>query len=388
MAIAGGVLIHVQHLLGIGHYDRAMRIAAALAKAGERIVVASGGFPVPGAVPGGVERVQLEPLRAADTTFRRLVDASGAPVDDALRRRRRDALLALYDELRPGAVVMETYPFGRRALRVELDALMSRIAQSSPRPLLASSVRDILQPPAGIEREQEMLAKSRGLDAILVHADARFARLEETFAGPAELPPTYYTGFVAGPAAPAAQGAARDEVVVSAGGGAVGAPLLEAALEARGYSRAAVSRWRVLAGPNLPEARLRELAAGAPAGVVVERVREGWAARLALARVSVSQCGYNTVLDVMRSGARAVLVPFEEGNQLEQRRRAERLAALDLAIVVDAPEPVALAAAIDDAIGREKWGRFDFDCDGAPRSAALIAELAARGRHARRGLGL
>jgi hypothetical protein len=40
-----------------------------------------------------------------------------------------------------------------------------------------------------------------------------------------------------------------------------------------------------------------------------------------------------------------------------------------------------LAAAVDTAGARERWGLWDFDSEGAARSAAIVADLvAARGR--------
>jgi predicted glycosyltransferase len=91
----------------------------------------------------------------------------------------------------------------------------------------------------------------------------------------------------------------------------------------------------------------------------------------------VSQAGYNTVLDVVTSGARPVVVPFAGNGETEQRTRANRLRDLELAVVVDAEEfsPAALARAVDAAGVREQWGRWDFECDGAARSATLVAGL-------------
>ena len=111
--------------------------------------------------------------------------------------------------------------------------------------------------------------------------------------------------------------------------------------------------------------------------MIVERARADFPALLARAAISVSQAGYNTVLDVVRSGARPVLVPFAEHGETEQRMRAERLRELDLAIVVDGPEisGAALAGAIDEAAAKEDWGRWTFDCDGAARSAALVMRM-------------
>jgi predicted glycosyltransferase len=171
--------------------------------------------------------------------------------------------------------------------------------------------------------------------------------------------------------------APRNEIVVSAGGGAVGIGLLAAALAARNQSRHGHLLWRVLAGPNVSADDFQRLLRDAGPGAVVERSREDFVALLGRALVSVSQAGYNTALDVIRSGARPVLVPYAEHGETEQRTRAGRLRDLGLAVIVEEADvtPAALARAVDLAASREQWPRWDFDCDGAARSAALIAGL-------------
>src|SRR5258708_8891091 len=47
-AMPARVLIHVQHLLGIGHLKRAATLARGLAAAGLEVTLASGGLPVRG----------------------------------------------------------------------------------------------------------------------------------------------------------------------------------------------------------------------------------------------------------------------------------------------------------------------------------------------------
>jgi predicted glycosyltransferase len=113
-------------------------------------------------------------------------------------------------------------------------------------------------------------------------------------------------------------------------------------------------------------------------GIVVERNRQDFPALLARARVSVSQAGYNTVMDVLRSGAPAVMVPFEARAETEQRMRTERLAArgaLDLVAEHDLSART-LAAAVDRAATRSAGRAPPFDMQGAERSAKRILELA------------
>lgn len=376
-----GVMIYVQHLLGIGHLMRARRLAEALAERGFDVHLVSGGMPIGGRQPIGVRTVQLPPIRVSDASFTPLRDGDFQPIDDAYRARRKALLLGAYETARPSAVLFETFPFGRRALRFELFPLLERIDATHPRPLVVSSIRELLQLQQKPAREREMLEwAARFVDAILVHGDPRFARFEDTFLLADELtPPVHYTGFVSG-----AQGESvakedqrRDEVVVSAGGGGVGITLLATALAAQQHSRFRHLTWRVLAGPNIPEAGLDRLRRNAGANAIVERSRADFAALLRRAFVSISQAGYNTTMDVMASGARPVVVPFTGNGETEQRARGERLRAFGLAVVVDdrTLSAESLAEAVDDAGTRKAFTRWDFDSDGAARTALLLARM-------------
>ena len=379
------VLVYVQHLLGIGHLMRARLLSEALAARGFDVHLVTGGMPIGGRMPVGVRVVQLPPVRVSDASFTPLRDGDFNPVDDAFRARRCALLLEAYDDARPDAVVFETFPFGRRALRFELFPLLERIVASEPRPLVIGSIREILQVQQKPEREREMLGwAARWFDAIFVHGDRRFARFEDTFSFADELvPPVHYTGFVfsdgAHPRAVDIEGHGRDEIVVSAGGGGVGIELLATALAAQPHSRFRDRTWRVLAGPNIPETGMRRLRDVAGARAIVERSRVDFAALLGRAFVSISQAGYNTTLDVLASGARPVIVPFTGNGETEQRARGERLREFGLAVVVDdrTLTPAKLAAAVDDAGTRTWFGRFDFDSDGAARTAAMLADLLA-----------
>jgi predicted glycosyltransferase len=374
-----GVMIYVQHLLGIGHLMRARALAEALAGHGFDVHLVTGGMPIGGRLPRGVRTVQLPPIRVSDASFTPLRDAEFAPIDDAYRERRRTLLLEAYERARPAAVLFETFPFGRRSLRFELFPLLARIEATRPRPLVLASIREILQLQQKPVREREMLEWAmRSFDAILVHGDPRFARFEETFTFADELaPPVHYTGFVLGADAGRAGEERRDEVVVSAGGGGVGIELLATALTAQKHSRFAHLAWRVLAGPNNPDAGLARLRACASPRAIVERSRVDFAALLRRAFVSISQAGYNTTLDVVTSGARPVVVPFTGNGETEQRARGERLHRFGLAVVVDdrTLTPERLAAAVDDAGTREHFARWEFASDGATRTAELVQAL-------------
>ena len=391
--MTGSVLLHVQYLLGIGHLQRSIRIAETLVAEGVPVTLVSGGEPIPGLRPDPrIRFVQLEPVRARDARFE-LVDSAGNPIDDALRARRRAALLAAYAEARPDAAVIEGFPFARRAFRFELDPLIAVVNQTGPRPRLVCSVRDIVVRREDPARQREIVARVRAdFDAVLVHGDPEFVPFEASFPAAPEISDRLvYTGYVGSGAqsSEAAPSGAEAGVIVSGGGGPAGQALLMTALAARRQGCLADLPWRLLTGATLPEADFAALVRAAPAGVRVERFRRDFPALLRRCRVSVSQAGYNTVMDVLAARARAVLVPFAAERETEQLLRAEALAARGVAELVRESElsPEILARAIARAAGRDPAG-LALDTGGATRSARVIAAMIRVAKTARLGFAV
>jgi predicted glycosyltransferase len=380
--VTHSVLFYVQHLLGIGHLRRSLRIAEGLAREGIEVTLVSGGEPLSGLTCSSVTRfIQLAPIRARDPGFKELVDREGQPIGQALRDTRRAMLLTAFEVTQPDAVLIEAFPFGRRSFRFELDALIAAAGSRHPRPSVLCSLRDIVVAPEDATRHREIVDRIRAdFDFVLVHGDPTFISLEESFPLASEIADQLiYTGYVGdideadgGPD----HAVDTDEVVVSAGGGAVGGALLSTALETRQRGCLAEARWHLLAGPNLPDAEFASLANRLPKGVFLERYRPDFPQMLRRCRVSVSQAGYNTVLDIIRARIPAVVIPFASGRETEQSLRAERLAARGVLELIRESElsPARLAHAIDRAIDRGP-GAIAIDTAGVPRTAALIAGM-------------
>ncbi len=333
----GGVFFWVQHLLGIGHLTRAATLTRAMRRAGLEVTLVSGGLPVEGLDLEGTAFVQLEPVQSDGIDFKVLLDALGRPVDEAFKEHRRDALLDAYARCQPELVLLEMFPFGRRQMRFELLPLIEAVKASRPRPALVGSVRDILVRPPKPERLAEMLVWARDFDRLLVHGDPDLVPFERTFPDRGRLGDRLIeTGYVVEPApdAPPADGAGAGEIIVSTGGGRVGERLLETALEASAGLAQGPS-WRLLVGQHLPEVRFRALAAGAGPHVVVERARPDFRAMLAHAALSISQGGYNTVMEVLAAGCPAIVVPYAGGLETEQTLRCRLLAERGLLSVLD-----------------------------------------------------
>ena len=384
------VMMHVQHLLGIGHQTRAASLARAFAACGMQVLYVSGGFPVPGLQLGGARLVQLPPARTGDRRYSRLVDATGSPVDGAWEAARRDRLLEVCAREKPEVLLVETFPFGRKLLAFELVPLLECAARMRPRPKVLCSVRDIVEPRSKPRRYEEMRRQAEQyFDWVLVHSDPAIIPFETSFpVGPALSRQLYYTGFVWEPPPlwPWGGRAGEGDIVVSAGGGAVGGELLGTAMQARAVLSAMSSRsrlrrrivaahWRLLSGTartvhgsGLSKSR----------ALTVEPNRSDFPRLLGRCQVSVSQAGYNTDLDILRARCRAVVVPYAEAGQLEQGLRAQALAQRGLLQHLPATSlaPSTLAAAIERAARTQRPGRQAIDFSGARNSAAFVARLA------------
>ena len=273
---------------------------------------------------------------------------------------REERILSTFRAVRPDAVLVELFPFGRAKFARELVPLLE--AARATGALTACSLRDILVSRRTNQRAHDeraaRLAEAH-LDAVLVHADPRFARLEETFSRPLAVP-VHYTGFVV--REPVPRRPRGDHVLVSAGGGLVGEPLLRAAAELD-------APVRIVGGPLLPDdawARLEERP-----GLELRRTVPDLGAELAGARASISQAGYNTTLEVVASGVPALLVPYatpEEDEQTPPRAPARA--------------PRGRAGATVERLADALPGLLEFtprpatvDLGGARRTAELVSTL-------------
>ena len=382
------ILFHVQHLLGIGHWRRAAALAEAMQSAGLAVTVLAGGTPEhAGRASAGFATIQLPPVRAADAAFKTILDDAGRPIDEAFKARRRALVLDAFARVRPDVVLIESFPFGRRAFRFELLPLIAAARQAAPRPAILASVRDVL-----VARDDPARAAAivetvrRDFDVVLVHGDPALIRLEASFPAAAAIADRlHYTGYVAAPEGRDDGVSGTGEVIVSAGGGAVGLALLRTALAARPLSPLAGAPWRLIAGPHLPAGDYAALAADAAAqsagGVTFERFRDDFPALLRRCALSVSQAGYNTTLDIVRARPRAIVVPFAAAGETEQAARSALLARRGILHVV--PEAALagpgggarLAAAIAAVLAAPAPPGLEVRLDGAAATAAFIAGM-------------
>ena len=379
------LLFYCQHSLGIGHLTRSFALAAALAQRFHVVFLNGGRLPAGLPVPAAIELIDLPPLGMDDG---HTVISRDAAHDVAQAQSRRRALIdAALRQHRPAVLLVELFPFGRKKFAGEILPLIRAARnQAGAAALIACSLRDILVDSRPDQQHHDDRARwlaDRYFDAVLVHADPSFARLEDSFhpRRPMRVP-VHYTGYVVPQREPLAQAPRGEHLLVSAGGGIVGDALFRTALQARALLGRTLGQtlghrlpMRFIAGPFLPEAQWAALqqAAHGVAGVELLRQVPDMVAEMRSARASLSQCGYNTALDIVVAAVPALVVPYEAPGENEQSERATRMAALGAMQCLNAADMTApkLAASIEALLAFQPRAAA-LDLDGANRSAWLL----------------
>jgi len=375
------LLFYCQHSVGLGHLVRSVNLVDGLAQDFDVTLLNGGPWPAELPQPAGVDIVHL-PALGLDADYALVSRDERFTVDEAVRLR-RSMIQDVFRDTAPDVVLIELFPFGRKKFASELMPLLEAARAARPAPFVACSLRDIL---VGSRRDQQghddraSRLTNEYFDAVLVHADARFATLEETFHPSVPLrTPVHYTGFVRGPVARDRERARERRVLVSAGGGLVGAPLFRAAVEA--HPRLLDDhglRTVIVTGPFLPEPVVDELIRRAEetTGLDVVRYLPDLGDEMAASAVSVSQAGYNTTMDILGCTTPALVVPYGEGREDEQAARARRLERLGALRVLDPDRltPRTLVDAVRDALD---WTPVSVPLalDGRTRTSELLRTL-------------
>jgi predicted glycosyltransferase len=312
---------------------------------------------------------------------------------DEIKDTRKKRIIAEYERVKPEILVIELFPFGRLRFADELIPLLELAKFAGGSTKVVCSLRDILVN----KRQQQQFEEfalgiaNRYFDLLLIHSDPRFQRLEETFARVAELKcPIVYTGFVkqrldeeSGSIAylPEPEAGVKT-ILVSIGGGRVGVELIDCAIEAsRLMAGGLPHRMYIFTGPYLPDAdfsRLQAKIEGRP-NIILDRFTTRFSSYLRRSDLSISMAGYNTCMNIIATGARAIVYPFTGNNNEEQSIRAEKLRALGIVDLIRRQElePELLAEMIASALRKpaDPIGPSFLDLDGAGKTAAELAKL-------------
>jgi len=381
------IVFYCQHVLGLGHLFRSLEICKALHA--HEVILITGGPHIDVRLPGHIREFRLHELQM-DRDFKGLFSSESSSGLNRIKNERQKRLLGFFKKERPDLFILELYPFGRKAFRYELDPVLHAIREKKLNVRgIFSSVRDVL-----VEKEDQELHELRALrklnnyfDGVLIHSDPEVVTLDETFYHYDDIRvPIVYTGYIASKPLPGSRarlrrqlGIADDDrlVVASAGGGNVGAPLLESVINA--FARLDVNQscyLCVFTGPYLDQNDFKRLKTMANDHIQIEQFVPGFLSFMAAADLSISMGGYNTTMNILATGVPALVWPFPQ-NQ-EQRLRAERLQHKGLLRILDSQDmdPSQMASVIEHVMAEPLRPRVAINLEGAVHTAEWLERWA------------
>jgi predicted glycosyltransferase len=385
------IIFYCQHVLGIGHFMRSLALCHTLAD--HQVILVTGGANLRIALPPHVTEFPL-PALMMDASFSGLYTAEPRQSIEAIKSERKRLLTELFRNETPDVFLVELYPFGRKQFRFELDPalkLMQSDIWTAPRPLIISSVRDIL-----VEKDQRAKYESRVVqtlnsyfDALFIHADPAFVKLDETFGRMADIDiSVHYTGYITSRPPAGARSRIRRQlgldpqtklIIASAGGGKVGFDLLEAtAIACRQLSEHTSIHLIVFAGPYMEEAAFERLELFNSSRIQVLRFTQDFLSFLKAAELSISLAGYNTSMNLLATQTPALVWPFDQNR--EQRMRAERMTEVAPVAVLktsDITSPRLQALIMNQLTSPNRCSRNTLDLDGAIHTNRLLTEMVA-----------
>jgi predicted glycosyltransferase len=328
------IAYYCQHVLGVGHYHRSLEVCRTLLNNHEVTMVVGG--PELAVDVFGLSILKLPALQM-DATFSSLIPCTQGEALAEVKDQRRMQLLSFVEQFRPDCLIIELFPFGRKAFRFELEPLLDLIRTEISTCRVYCSLRDILvEKKTGRDKFEQRAVKTlnRYFDGVLIHSDPSMFVLEQTF-GKTELlqVPIHYTGFVSPKVYPVNSANIRKDcglgpdqklIVASIGSGSVGGELLDAAVQAfRLLTQQNEWFMQIFTGPYLDKATYERLRNQQNTRLRVQRFSDHFIDWLGAADLSVSMAGYNTCMNTLAAGVPALMYPF--GQNQEQRMRVEQV---------------------------------------------------------------
>ncbi|MEA5466830.1 glycosyltransferase family protein [Leptothoe sp. PORK10 BA2] len=381
------IMFYCQHILGMGHLIRSMEIVRGLT-ADFEVCFINGGEVVQGfQAPPGVQVINLPAIKT-DTEFRALIPVNSTLTIEETQDIRRQKLLDILHSFRPDVLVIELFPFGRRRFSFELIPLIE--AAKAQNAKVVSSLRDIVVTKKDQARHEAKIVRliNQYFDQLLIHGDPELHPLEDSFSRVDDLNcDVRYTGYVVQQhennqhtiADAIALGKKEPLILVSIGGGRFGHELLDCVIQAAAILESKIPhRIQIFTGPFMPDDKFWALknAAKDCRNLYIRRYTPTLLSYMQRAELSISMSGYNTTMNILTTGVRALMLPFTGNDDQEQTMRVERLSQLGKVrrIQPEDLQPERFAAAVTEHL-QHTPSQIEFDLNGVTKTVQSIKAL-------------
>ncbi|MGL5082877.1 MAG: glycosyltransferase family protein [Microcoleaceae cyanobacterium] len=390
------VMFYCQHILGMGHLVRSMEIVRGLIPEFQVCFINGGQAIQEFQFPEAIEVVHI-PAVETDAEFQEL-----KPVDQTLsmaevEEARTEQLLAICDRFQPDILIIELFPFGRRRFSFELIPLLEQAKAAGIK--VVCSLRDIVVTKQDQQRHEEKVCRlmNKYFDLLLIHGDPEFITLDLSFSRVHDLEcAVHYTGYVTQPlpgltavdqpnlslSTPLPVHLPKPTILVSVGGGRFGHDLLECVVQTAPILQEKIPHHiQVFTGPFSPEFvfnQLQDLAVG-QANLTVDRYTPNFLSYMQQADLSIGMSGYNTTMNILSTGVKAMMMPFLGNGDLEQLTRVQKLAEIGRVRMIEPEdlEPYKFAEKIVSYL-QESPMTLRLDLDGVTNTAYYLRQLVSK----------
>jgi predicted glycosyltransferase len=357
------VLMYSHDTFGLGHLRRCRAIAHALVErfSGIMVLIISGS-PIAGAFDfrARVDFVKVPSvikLHNGDyTSLDRHIDLS-----ETLEMR-RTMIHHLAESFDPDLLVVDKEALG---LRGELLSTLGLLKARGT--TLVLGLREVMDAPDRLQSEWQRANMIEHIDRLYDHI---WVYGPEDFWDPLtglDAPESLkrrmtYTGYLdrmsKQPPSLAGQLLPEDYVLVSAGGGGDGAPLMHQVLAALEHDRSHHMPMVMLLGPFMKSGEREQIharAASFPEVTVIDFDNRAEAI-MQQATAVISMCGYNTFCEILSYDKRALIVPRTHPRREQEIRalRAGELGIVDVLLPKEAEDPATMATALKNLRTRPK----------------------------------
>ncbi|MDE2798097.1 MAG: glycosyltransferase [Gemmatimonadota bacterium] len=377
------IVFFSQHFLGVGHHFRNFQIVRALAKS-YKVYFVDGGREVHRIDIPSVTTISL-PTLFKDLESQRIVCEDPKFSLRKAQEKRKQILLEKIAQIQPDIFVIELFPFARSILYKELIPAIQKARAINPKAKVICSLREIIRktpekelstkkPPhpetlffiprmiwyavsfwrkdeknkrlARLYYERVVPVLNRYFDYVLVHGDPRLFQLESFFPWIEKIEiPVEYTGYVSeklGSPDTDTQKMIDKQgpyVLVSVGGGILGWDMITTAVQTwkilreNGYIQN--MKMVIFVGVFMKDAEYDEIKEMCTEDFFfLSRFTNDFLQWMQGAELSISQAGYNTCMNVLETGVKAILVPISAERDLDQAPRAKKLSELGIADMI------------------------------------------------------
>ena len=379
------IMFYCQHLLGIGHLIRSMEIVKGLPK-DFHICFINGGEVIEGLpVPPMVEMVNIPPI-TTDVEFHKFLIPGEFQTLEEVLEARKNQLLKILARLQPDILMIELFPFGRIKFAPELIPLLEQANKIGTK--VVSSLRDIVVSKKDQARHEETVCQliNNYFDMLLVHSDSSFIRLEESFSRINDLNcQIFYTGYVAqqvpeiGAETKLKIQAKKPSILVSVGGGRFGHELLDCVVKTAPILKEALPHHlQMFTGHFVPKeiwAKLKNLTADQN-NITIERYTPYLLNYMQHSDLSISMSGYNTTMNILMTGVRAMMMAFTGNGDQEQTIRVKKLEQMGIVKMIY-PEDLKPENFAETIVNYLQYQPVvsKFDLDGVEKTAYYLQSL-------------